>query len=112
MTQENTEWEQFKSCLKIQSNLDLEAWDVMLFQPLKDLSAWWSRQSDATKLWSTFLSGVAGTAFARWIGGVAKIASTEIAGLLSESIVAVLAGLAFGTFMDAVGRCIIQRSNV
>jgi hypothetical protein len=109
------DFEAFKNCVKIQGNLDLEAWDVMLWEPLKDLYAWWSRQSNPTKAWTGFLGTVAGTAFTRWIGRVAKIAATEVAGAFAEALVAVLAGLALGTFMDIVGRCLqqqLQQPNV
>lgn len=102
------EWESFKNCVKIQSNLDMEAWDVMLFQPLKDLSDWWSRQSSTTKAWTAWLASIGGTAFARWVGRVAGITAAEVAGLLAEALVAVIAALALGTFMDVVGRCLSQ----
>ncbi len=106
------DFDSFKECIKTQTNLDLEAWDVMFFEPLKDLVAWWNRQSDATKAWTGFLSGVAGTAFTRWIARVAQIASTEVAGLFAEALVAVAAGIALGTFFDAAGRCLAQIQNV
>ncbi len=108
MANTTPEFDAFKQCVKVQTNLDLEAWDVMFFQPLKDLTAWWSAQSDSTKGWTAFLSGIAGTAFTRWIARVAGIASTEIAGLFAEALVAVAAGLALGTFFDVAGRCIAQ----
>jgi hypothetical protein len=111
MPNTDPEFERFKTCLNIQAGLDLEAWDVMLFQPLKDLAAWWSRQSDATKAYTTFLSGIAGTAFARFIGRAAGMVSTEVAGLFAEALVAILAALALGTFLDVVGRCLVQQAN-
>lgn len=112
MPDTDADWDQFKSCMKIQGNLDLEAWDVMLRQPLKDLYAWWTKQTDETKAFTTFLSGLAGTAFTRWIARVAEIASTEVAGLFAEALVAVLAGLALGTFLDMTGRCLGQQVGV
>jgi hypothetical protein len=105
MPNRNLEFELFKKCVNIQAGLDLEAWDVMLFQPLKSLAAWWSRQSDATKLYTGFLGGVGGTAFTRWIARVAEIASAEAAGLFAEALSAVLVGVSLGTFLDVVGRC-------
>jgi hypothetical protein len=111
MANTTTEFDAFKQCIKVQANLDLEAWDVMLFQPLKDLTAWWSAQSDLTKGWTGFLSGIAGAAFTRWIARIAGIASTEIAGLFAEALVTVAAGLALGTFLDVAGRCIAQQVN-
>jgi hypothetical protein len=111
MPNSDAEFESFKNCMRIQAGLDLEAWDVMLFQPLKDLAAWWSRQSDATKAYTGFLAGVGGTAFTRWIARVAAIASAEVAGLFAEALVVVLAGLALGTLLDVVGRCLLQQPN-
>lgn len=99
----------FVQCMKVQGNLDLEAWDVMLWEPLKDLAAWWQKQSDPTKLFSGWLVGVGSSALARWIGRAAGIAAAEVAGTLAEAIIAVLAGLALGTFMDMVVRCIAQQ---
>lgn len=111
MPNSSPEFDQFKRCVEIQGRLDLEVWDVILFQPLKDLHAWWNRQSDATKAYTGFLAGVAGTAFARWIARVAAIASAEVAGLFAEALLVVLAGLALGTFLDIVGRCLAEQAT-
>src|SRR5215813_6555017 len=102
----DADFDAFKQCVKNQTNLDMEVFDVILFQPLKDLLEWWKRQSDTTKQFTTFLAGVAGTAFTRWIARVASIASTEVSGLLAEALVTVAAGLALGVFLDVAGRCI------
>jgi hypothetical protein len=102
-------FDEFKECVKIQAGLDLEVWDVAFVQPLKDLSAWWERQSTNTKSWTTFLAGTSLGAFTRWIARAAGLAAaTEVVGLFSEALVAVAAGLALGTFLDIVGRCGIQ----
>jgi hypothetical protein len=112
------DFEAFKQCMKIQANLDLEAWDVILFQPLKDLVNWWNRQSDKTKQFTTFLGGIGGTAFTRWLARIATITSTtggvfaagDVAGLFAEALTAIIVGIALGTFMDIAGRCIAQIS--
>ena len=40
---------------------DLEAIDVAFIQPLKDLHAWWERQSSATKAYINLLTPLIGT---------------------------------------------------
>lgn len=107
---DDAQFEQFKRCVRIQAGLDLEAWDVILFQPLKDFSAWWSRQNESTKGYTGFLSGAVITAFTRWLARVAGIAAAEIAGLFAEALVAVLAGIALATFMDVVEGCLLMQA--
>ncbi len=107
MSDPQADFTAFKNCMRTQANLDLEAWDVVLWQPLKDFFGWWTRQSDATKAFATFLAGAGASAFTRWVGRVAAIASTEVAGLFAEALIAVIAGLALGTFLEAAGRCIL-----
>ena len=101
-------FDQFKQCCKIQGNLDLEAWDVALIQPLKDIFAWWQNQSGFTKAYATFLGGIGGTALTVVLGKIAKIAAADVASTFATLLAAVLAGLAIGTFMDILGRCGIQ----
>ena len=109
MADVNADFEAFKQCIRIQANLDFEAWDVILFQPLKDLVEWWNRQSDKTKQFTTFLSGIGGTAFTRWIARIAELSgAAEVAGLFAEALIAVIAGLALGAFLDVAGRCFEQ----
>lgn len=100
-------FDQFKQCCKTQGNLDLEAWDVALIQPLKDIFAWWQRQSDFTKAYSTFLGSIGGTALTVVLGKIANIAATDVAATFATLLAAVLVGLAVGTFMDILGRCAI-----
>ncbi|MCC6315537.1 MAG: hypothetical protein IT337_16180 [Thermomicrobiales bacterium] len=102
----DVEWAAFKECCRIQGNLDLEAWDVMLFQPLKDLHAWWMRQLDSTRAYLAWLIGIGGSAAAVILGKIANIAATEVAGAFAALLAAVLAGMALGTMLDIVGRCL------
>ena len=102
-------WDEFKECCRIQANLDLEAWDVALVQPLKDISAWWDRQSIPTQRIIQGLGGISTTALAAMLAKIGKITAAEVAGTFSVLVIAVLAGIAFGTFMDVVGRCGIQK---
>jgi len=97
----------FKRCVKIEANLDLEAWDVILFQPLKDLANWWGRQNEKIKAYTALLGPVA-AAFTRWIARVAGITAADVAGLMAESLTAVMVGLALGAFMDIASRCLAR----
>lgn len=100
-------WDDFKSCCQTQGNLDIEAWDVMLVEPLKDLYAWWHAQSDATKVFTIWLQAHAAKAFASWVAKVAGTTDAAVGAAFSEAIVAVTAGIAVGTFLDVIGRCTI-----
>lgn len=102
------DWESFKKCMKIQTNVDLQTWDIMLFQPLKDLSNWWSAQSDTTKKWTKWLADKGGKAFAPWVARVAQITETGLQATFAAALGAVGAGLVLGTFLDVSGRCISQ----
>jgi hypothetical protein len=106
------DFESVKGCIKIQLNLDIEAWDIALWQPLKDLCAWWKGQSDFTKAFSVWLAAHVSKAFAAWIAGVAGITEAAVATAFSQAIIAVLGGIALGTFLDVAGRCIAQLVSV
>lgn len=103
-----SDWAQFTNCMQIQFNLDMEAWDVMLWQPLKDLYAWWTRQSDAVKAIAQGLVPIGVSGITVIIAKMAGIAAADLAGTFAALLVGVLAGLALGTFMDMVGRCLYQ----
>jgi hypothetical protein len=107
----NADFTAFKQCMKIQKNIDIELWDVILWQPLKDFTAWWNGVSDQTKGWSNFLAGTGGLAFTHWIAGVAEISAAQVSGLFAQSLIAVIAGLALGTFMESALECIAQIAN-
>lgn len=96
----------FKNCCRIQGNLELESWDMVLFQPLKDMHKWWITQSAAVQSFTAAIGGLNIAAFTRWVGRVAGIVSAEVAGLFAEALTAVMAGLALAAFMDIVGRCL------
>lgn len=99
------EWIEFKNCCRIQYGLDLEAWDVMLFQPLKDFYAWWMRQLDTTRAYINWLLPFSSQAATAILGKIARIASAEVSTAFAVLLVAVVAGLGLGTMMDIVGRC-------
>ena len=103
------DFNRFKACMKIQEGLDMEAWDVILFVPLQDLHAWWTRQSEATKAYMNFIAGAEAAALAFWVGKVAAIPAAEVAALFATELIVVLGAAALGTFMASVGRCIGQQ---
>lgn len=105
-------WEDFKQCVRIQGNLDLEAIDVAFVQPLKDLLAWWSRQSAKTQTYISLLTGgstLAGTVLKESLKAfLKKVVPTGAVDSFYEALAAVLAGVAFGVAMDVMGRCGLQ----
>ncbi len=103
------DFDRFKNCMRIQEKLDMEAWDVILFQPLQDLHAWWTRQSEATKAYMNFLVGAEAAALTFWISKVAGIAAAEVAGTFATLLIVVLGSASLGVFMASVGRCLVQQ---
>ena len=99
----------FKTCMSIEERLDLEALDVILFQPLQDLHAWWTRQSEATKAYLSFLGGAEITALSFWVGKASGLVAAEVAALFATLLTAVLAAIPLGLFMAAVGRCLARQ---
>jgi hypothetical protein len=97
--------DQFVQCCKTQGNLDLEVWDVALWQPLRDVYAWWSRQSSGTQSFTAFLLGRSQPAFARWIAVAAGVAEAELGVAFGAALIAVAAGIGLGTALDVIGRC-------
>lgn len=102
----STEFESFKNCVRIQSGLELEAWDVMLFEPLKDVYRWWEKQSPVTRKFVTFVAGKGSRPLARFLATASSITEVGVALALAEALVAILAGLSLAAFFDIVGRCL------
>lgn len=99
-------WEDFKECVRTQGNLDLEAMDVAFIQPLKDLCAWWERQSSATKAYINFFTvGLGSTALVAFLK---KVVGAEVAASFSEALGAVLVGVSLGVAQDILSRCQLQ----
>src|SRR5262245_52956565 len=116
-------WEEVKDCMHRQGRLDLEAWDVMFFEPLKDLFHWFERMDNLMK---AFMSTFAAKAASFLADKVLKEQKEQMVKAFGEFVrkviqsrlpngpwttfvallLAVLAGLAFGTFMDMLGRCL------
>lgn len=103
------DYDQFVNCMKIQEQLDMEAFDVMFFHPMQDLYAWWTRQSAATQAYMSFLSGTTVTVVAYYVGKVAGIAAAEVAALFATFLIAIWGAVALGPFMASVGRCLGQQ---
>ena len=105
-TQEDVD--KFKSCMAIQVNLDTEVFTVILFDPLRDFSAWWTRQSTKTLALVgsvfAFAQGAVTRLIARAVGLTVEAAGEVVLALAA----AVAAGISLGTFMLEVGNCIAQ----
>jgi hypothetical protein len=104
--------DEFRECVKTQLALDMEVWDVALLQPLKEFYGWWNAQSTATQRFLEALAGAYGAAATAFLARALKRAlatfSAEVSLAFAEAVVAVSAGIALGTFVDAVGRCRIM----
>lgn len=99
-------FDQFKQCMRGEANLDLEAIDVAFIQPLKDLQAWWERQSETTKsLLGKITAGVGAGALTAFIAKVLGTTAGALATLVSEALGAVLVGIGLGLFFAAAGKC-------
>jgi hypothetical protein len=99
-------FDDFKQCLKIQGNLDLEALDVMFVEPLKDLYNWWQNQSNATKAYiNWFTAGLGGSALVAFIAKVVGSTAQALATSFAEALGAVIVGMVLGVFIDILGRC-------
>jgi len=99
-------WEDFKRCVRTETGLDMEALDVAFLEPLKDLKAWYERQSSDTKRYVDFLTKGLGAATLK--GFIAKAVGQSVSALEDAAIlalVAVFVGIALGVFVDVLGRC-------
>lgn len=114
------EWEkQFQNCMVAQERLEFEAWDVILFEPLKDLAEWWLHAENAIKafLATLFLrSRAAKWAFDALVKFLEKIlkkaAGAGLVGPLVEALGAAVVGMAFVYFMDILVRCLVQSGAI
>ena len=101
-----TSFADFKQCMQSEARLDLEAIDVAFIQPLKDLQAWWDRQSEPTKaLVSKITAGVGAAALTAFIAKVVGKTVGELTTAFSEALGAVLVGIGLGLFLAAAARC-------
>ena len=99
-------FEDFKQCMMVEANLDLEAIDVAFLQPLKDLEAWWGRQGDATKsLLTKITAGVGAAALTAFIAKVLGTTASGLALAFSEAMGAIIVGIGLGLFFAAVATC-------
>ena len=102
-------FDEFKQCVKIQGGLDFEALDVAFVEPLKDLHAWWQRQSDFTKAYVNFFT--VGLGSAGLVAFIAKVVNTPVAALslgFAEALGAITVGVGWGVLLDVIERCKIQ----
>ncbi|MFH9548829.1 hypothetical protein [Streptomyces sp. NPDC017435] len=100
-----TQIDDFKECCRIQGGLDLEAVDVAFIQPLKDLHAWWQRQTGSTQAFVGFFGTGALTAF---VAELFKTTASAVAQSFGALVAAVTLGVGLGVAMDVLGRCKIQ----
>ena len=97
---------QFKQCMRAEANLDLEALDVMFIQPLKDLDAWWQRQSEQTRRYLNLVTtGIGGGALAAFLARILSTTVGALSTLVGEALGAVMAGIGLGLFLAAAVNC-------
>ena len=98
--------DEFKQCMRVEASLDLEAIDVAFVQPLKDLQAWWERQSEVTKsLFGKITAGVGAAALSAFIAKVVGATVGELTAAFSEALGAIIVGIGLGLFFAALARC-------
>jgi hypothetical protein len=106
-----TDLETFKSCVQARENLDFEAIDVLWIQPLKDLIAWYQRQSEKTKSYINLITaggGVVGAiardALIKFLKAILPAGTTDAVAI---ALGAALAGIALGLIVAALIECSI-----
>ena len=106
-----TDLETFKSCVQARANVDFEAIDVLWIQPLKDLIAWYQRQSEKTKNYINLITsggGVVGLiareALSKFLKVILPAGFTEE---VAQALGAALVGIAIGLTVAALIECSI-----
>lgn len=106
-------FDDFKQCMRIEAQLDLEALDVMFVQPLQELEAWWQRQSELTKRYvNLFTAGIGGTALAAFIARVLNTTVGALSTAFGEALGAIIAGVGLGLFIAALTTCGIRNVDL
>ena len=104
-----TTFDDFKNCMRTEAHLDFEAIDVAFIQPLKDLDAWWQRQSDDTKRYiNVFSGGIGGGALAAFIARVLQTTVGALSTAFGEALGAVIVGTSLGLAIAAMVTCGIR----
>lgn len=102
-------FDQFKECMRIEAALDLEALDFAVIQPLKDLQAWYSRQSVVTqKFIDFFTTGLGAVALMKFLSKAVGRSMTALTEAALELLGAALVGAALGLTIAAMVRCNVQ----
>jgi hypothetical protein len=107
------DWDSFKGCLEVQLNLDLEAIDVAFLEPLRDLKAWWDRQSENTKRYiNWFTGGIGGASLTAFLARILGTTASALATACAEALGATIVGVALGLFIAALVDCGIDQVTV
>jgi hypothetical protein len=111
-------FDDFKLCCQHESNLELEALDLILFEPLRKFVAYFTRIGEKLKAYLTTLFRAT-----RGIGEIEKAAAAaaltrflimvlesveEAAADLVEFLAAVAAGIGLAVFVDVMVRCLAR----
>ncbi len=78
-----SEFDDFKTCLRTQVSLDLDALDVAFFGPLNDLSDWWVRRSEKLQKFFVALLGLSAAATAT---GPLSVFLTKLLGVSTKEL--------------------------
>jgi hypothetical protein len=99
-------FDQFKQCMRVEAQLDLEALDVAFIQPLKELQAWWQRQSATTQAYvNLFTGGLGGVALSSFIAKVLRTTVGDLSLAFAEALGAVIVGVGLGLVVAAMVTC-------
>jgi hypothetical protein len=107
----------FKHCCLVNGNVDLEALDDALIEPLRRFAGWWVKQGEKILAFISALSkatrGVnelerqaATGALKRFLQSITALASVELALDLVVALAGFAVGIGLGVFMDVVVKCI------
>ncbi|MDH6284043.1 hypothetical protein [Prescottella agglutinans] len=82
----------------------------MFIEPLKDLLAWWNRQSDATQKYVNFFTaGIGGGALAAFLARVLQTTTGALATTFGEAFGAIIVGSSLGLVLAALNDCGLQQ---
>ena len=102
-----SEFDDFKTCLRTQVSLNLDALDVAFFGPLNDLSDWWVRRSEKLQKFFVALLGLSAAATAT---GPLSVFLTKLLGVSTKELGAGIAAFLLGVVavagaLEAIKSC-------
>ena len=112
-----SDFDDFVSCCRTEGNLDLEALDVAVLEPIQDIVAWWLKQpvkmhvlfdSLATAGVKAAKDGPFAKALEAFLTKTLKIPAAGVSGLIATMVIAVAGGITIAALMQILSVCSIR----